>query len=175
MEHTAWVAAAGGGIITAGAGSATITADASGTYTVTVTATSGCTSTDAVQVTTSPTPTAAISGGGTICAGDATPDVIITLTGAAPWTVTYNDGSSNTTVNPVTSPFTISGGIDGAYTIVSASDATTCPATISGSASITTNPLPVAIVTGGGTICATDPIPNVTITLTGIGTMGCYL
>ena len=164
----AWVAS-GGGNITAGGGSATITADANGTYTVTVTATSGCTSTDAVQVATSPTPTAAISGGGTICAGDATPDVIITLTGSAPWTVTYNDGSSNTTVNPATSPFTISGGIDGVYTIVSASDATTCPATISGSASITTNPLPVAIVTGGGTICATDPIPNVTITLTGTG------
>jgi gliding motility-associated-like protein len=162
----AWVAT-GGGNITSGASSATIAADANGTYTVTVTATSGCTSTDAVQVTTSPTPTVSVSGGGTICAGDLIPDVIINLTGSAPWTVTYNDGSSNITVNPATSPFIISGGIDGAYTIVSASDATTCPATISGSAIITTNPLPVSVLTGGGTICATDPIPDITITFTG--------
>lgn len=163
-----WVAS-GGGNITSGAGTATITADANGTYTVTVTATSGCTSTDVVQVTTSPTPTATMSGGGTICVGDAIPDVTITLTGSAPWTVTYNDGTSNITVNPASSPYTISGGIDGNYTIVSASDATTCAATISGSADIVTNPLPVAVVSGGGTICANEAIPDVTITLTGTG------
>jgi len=164
----AWVAS-GGGNITAGAATATITADAAGTYTVTVTALSGCTSTDAVDVTINPTATAAISGGGTICAGDAIPDVIITLTGTSPWDVTYDDGTSSTSVTINSSPFTISNGIDGNYTISSALDALGCPATLTGSADIITNPLPIAVVSGGGTICATDPIPDVTVTLTGTG------
>ncbi len=148
----------------------TISGGGDGTYTVTAVSDANCagTSSGSATITTNPLPTATVSGGGTICAGDPIPDVTITLTGSGPWSVTYSDGSTSTTVNPASSPYTISGGGDGTYTVTAVSDVN-CTGTSSGSATITTNPLPTATVSGGGTICAGDPIPDVTITLTGSG------
>ncbi|MBV6485928.1 MAG: hypothetical protein KFKLKKLM_02540 [Flavobacteriales bacterium] len=121
-----------------------------------------------VHFTVNPLPTATISGGGTICAGDAIPDVTIALTGTGPWSVTYTDGTTPVTINPLTSPATISGLADGTYTVTAVSD-NNCTGTFSGSATILTNPLPTATISGGGTICAGEAIPDVTITLTGTG------
>ncbi len=148
----------------------TISGGGDGTYTVTAVSDVNCTGTSSgsATITTNPLPTATVSGGGTICAGDPIPDVTITLTGNGPWSVTYSDGSTSTTVNPASSPYTISGGGDGTYTVTAVSDAN-CTGTFSGSATIATNPLPTAAVSGGGTICAGDPIPTVVITLTGTG------
>ena len=142
-----------------------------GSYTVTAISDQNCTgtSTGSVTVTTNPTPAATISGGGTICAGQAIPDVIINLVGTSPWTVTYDIDGTSTVINPSTTPYTINGGSDGTYTITSVTDATTCPGTFTGSVDIITNPLPTATVSGGGTICAGAAIPDVSIDLTGTG------
>ena len=91
----------------------------------------------------------------------------VTLTGTAPWSVTYTDGVTPVTVSGImTSPYTISGAGDGTYVLSAVSDAN-CTGTFSGSADIITNPLPTATLTGGGTICSGDPIPDMTVTLTG--------
>ena len=116
-----------------------------------------------------PSPTAVVSGGGTICSGDPIPDVTVALTGTGPWDFTYTDGVTPVSITgQATSPYTISGGGDGTYTVTTINDAL-CTGTSSGSATITTNPSPTAVVSGGGTICSGDPIPDVTITLTGTG------
>ncbi len=143
-------------------------AGSSVTITYTVGSPSSCAVSESHTITVDPIPTATVSGGGTICAGDPIPDVSIALTGTGPWSVTYSDGSSSTTVNPSSSPYVISGGADGTYTVTAISDAN-CTGTSSGSGTITTNPLPTATISGGGTICAGDPIPNVSIALTGTG------
>ena len=112
-------------------------------------------------------PTATLTGGGTICSGDPIPDMTVTLTGTAPWSITYTDGVTPVTVPGImTSPYTISGASDGSYILSAVSDAN-CIGTFSGAAAIFTNPLPTATLTGGGTICSGDPIPDMTVTLTG--------
>lgn len=113
-------------------------------------------------------PTATVSGGGTVCSGDVVPDISITLTGSAPWSVTYSDGTTPTTVSPVSSPYTIAGATDGSYVVTVVSDQN-CTGTSSGSASIVTNPLPTATISGGGTVCSGDAIPDISIALTGNG------
>ncbi|KAB2859208.1 MAG: T9SS type B sorting domain-containing protein, partial [Flavobacteriales bacterium] len=125
---------------------ATISGLADGTYTVTAVSDNNCTGTfsGSATILTNPLPTATISGGGTICAGEAIPDVTIALTGTGPWSVTYTDGTTPVTINPLTSPATISGLADGTYTVTAVSD-NNCTGTFSGSATVLTNPLPTAI------------------------------
>ena len=149
----------------------TISGGGDGTYTVTTINDALCTGTTSgsATITTNPSPTAVVSGGGTICSGDPIPDVTIALTGTGPWDFTYTDGVTPVSITgQATSPYTISGGGDGTYTVTAVNDAL-CTGTTSGSATITTNPSPTAVVSGGGTICAGDPIPDVTIALTGTG------
>lgn len=117
-----------------------------GIYTVTnfIVASNGCAeaSHDA-SITINEIPTATISGGGEVCDTEVTPTVEIDFTGNASWDVSYSDGTSNFNETVVTSPFTISGGSAGDYTLISVTDAN-CPGTVSGSASIIINPTPVA-------------------------------
>nr|MBA4140323.1 gliding motility-associated C-terminal domain-containing protein [Segetibacter sp.] len=53
-------------------------------------------------VSVNPVPTATISAGGSICAGSGK-TLEVTLTGNAPWSFTYSDGSRSYTVNSITS------------------------------------------------------------------------
>ena len=93
--------------------------------------------------------------------------MIVTLTGSAPWSITYTDGVTPVTESGImTSPYTISGAGDGSYDLSAVSDAS-CTGTFSGSADIITIPLPTATLSGGGTICSGDPIPDMIVTLTG--------
>lgn len=79
--------------------------------------------TETYTVTVEPKPTATVSGGGTGCPGVTLPDVSIALTGTGPWSVTYSDGSTSTTENPVnTSPYVISNPADGTYTVTNVTD-----------------------------------------------------
>ena len=91
----------------------------------------------------------------------------VTLTGTAPWSITYTDGVTPVTVPGImTSPYTISGAADGSYVLSAVSDAN-CTGTFSGSAAIITIHYQQLRFTGGGTICSGDPIPDMTVTLTG--------
>ena len=140
-----------------------------GTYVLSAVSDASCTGTfsGSADIITNPLPTATLSGGGTICSGDPIPDMTVTLTGAAPWSITYTDGVTPVTVPGImTSPYTISGAADGSYVLSAVSDAS-CTGTFSGSTDIITNPLPTAIITGGGTYCRGTAIPDMTVTLTG--------
>jgi len=125
--------------------------------------------TNTVSLTINPLPTAAVSGGGTVCAGTPAPNVVFTFTGTAPFTFTYTDGTTPVTVtNHPTSTYTITNPTAGTYQVTALTDSKTCSATsLGGSAVVVINPLPTAVISGGGTVCTGDPLPTVTFTFTG--------
>lgn len=108
-------------------------------------------------------PTAMISGDQTICFGD-TATLTIDLTGAAPWAVTYNNGSVNRNITPTSSPWTIQvvPNATTTYTVVSVRDAN-CTNSGTGSAVVTVNSPPTATLTPQTEICNTDENNNITV------------
>ncbi len=114
---------------------------------VSVTDANGCTASTlsgSVNVTVTPGPTATVSGGGTACEGATAPSVIITLTGGAPYSLTYFDGTNSTTVENIDNDFYyINSPGAGTYTVTAVSN-TSCTGTASGSASVTIKPRPDA-------------------------------
>lgn len=89
-------------------------------------------------------PASFMSGDAAICAGD-TADILIELTGSAPWLITYTkDGNDSKTVPATRSPYVLRVSEPGYYEI-SALNGGGCAGTImTGSASIVVNPLPTA-------------------------------
>ena len=151
----------------------TLTAAGSQSYAVTVlNPLTTCSSTENVTFDVRPRPTSTITGGGTVCNGATQPDLSVALTGIAPWSLTYSDGSTPTLVTGLTaSPYTIVGAGAGTYTITAAADST-CAAQagdMTGSSVVVVNPRPTAVVSGGATVCPSAPLPSVTFTLTGTG------
>ncbi|MBK9012718.1 MAG: gliding motility-associated C-terminal domain-containing protein [Saprospiraceae bacterium] len=153
-----WTAPTGATITGAGA-SVNINFNGASSGQVCVTAQNACGNSpqacQAVQVTNAPSGT--ISGAGTICQGSGdSVDLTITLSGTGPWSVTYslNNGPDNS-LNITSSPYTLTVGQPGTYTLTSVSLAnSTCAGTTNGSATVTQNPAPVATLSGGGSICA---------------------
>jgi len=99
-----------------------------------------------------------LTGGATICEGDAA-ELTLTFTGAAPFSVTYSDGTSNFTFNNLNSPHTLSVSPEASttYSLVGMSDAN-CTGNTTGSATITVNSLPDAGTNGELTLCVNgDP------------------
>ena len=99
-------------------------------------------------------PTATVSGGGILCAGNALPDVSIALTGSGPWSFTYTDGTTPTTLNGfVGTSYTITAAAVGSYAVTNVSDIN-CVGTSSGIANVVVNSLPVVTATiTPSTIC----------------------
>jgi hypothetical protein len=148
-----------------GATSSSITVNAGGNYTVNVTNANGCSATSApVAVTVRAKPTAVVSGGGTICPG-ASATITATLTGTAPWSVTWSDGNIQTINSGTTATRSVSPASTTIYTVTSLSDAF-CSGTPGGSATATVKTLPTAAVSGGGAICP-GASSTITATLTG--------
>jgi len=88
---------------------------------------------------------ATISGGGSLCSTGSA-EVSVALTGSDPWTIVYNDGTSNITVTGITSsPYVIDASSAGTYTLVSVTGAG-CPGIVSGS----------AVVTNSGCACGAE-------------------
>ena len=108
-----------------------------GIHTIEVKDANGCILHSPATVNKIPVPTAALSGNATICDGS-THRLSITLTGTAPWDITYTDGTkSYSLTNIVSSPylFEVSPSVNTTYTLTTVSDAN-CKGTVSGSANI---------------------------------------
>ncbi|MFT7344381.1 MAG: gliding motility-associated-like protein, partial [Lentimonas sp.] len=126
-------------IIDVNSGEINLKSSTIGTYDVTYSTPGvGCVNTSTIQVEITGFPTAIMSGDATICEGE-TADIQIALTGTGPWAVVYNDGTSDNTVSGITSsPYVITTGTSGSYSLVSVSNAQ-CSGTTSGTADIVVN------------------------------------
>jgi gliding motility-associated-like protein len=78
-----------------------------GTYHATLQSAAGCDSLATLVLATSPVATATVTGGNPICKGSSS-SISIALTGSAPWTLTYSDGSATHTItNILSSPYVL--------------------------------------------------------------------
>ena len=104
-------------------------------------------------------PQAQISGGGEICNdGTSTADITVSFSGTGPFDFTYAiNGIPQTPVTGYNGPFPYVTGtsIPGTYTLVSLSNAA-CPGTgtVSGTAVVIVDPLPVPSITGANSVCS---------------------
>ncbi|MBK8490533.1 MAG: hypothetical protein IPL49_06375 [Saprospirales bacterium] len=149
-----------GATITAGAGTNSITIDWTGSNNgnVCVRALNACGQSPQTcfAVTVNDAPTAVLSGGGAFCAGSGgTINLSIDLSGTSPWDITYaiNGVAQPTLVGVTTDPYIITTSTPGVYTLVSLDNIAPCPGLVSGSGTVTVNPLPSALLSGSGSIC----------------------
>lgn len=123
------------------------------TYTVTAMSDAYCSGTSSGSATVTPraVPAAVVTGGGNFCPGGSV-TIGATLTGTAPFTLTWNDGVTQTIPSGNTATRTVSPASATTYQLNSFSDAY-CTGTRSGSAVVTPRPAPTAVVSGSGTYC----------------------
>lgn len=113
-------------------------------------------------------PTATLSGTQTIC-GAGTAQVTIALTGSAPWSVTFTDGTTPSVLNGVTANpllLTVSPSSSTTYSVTAVSTSGCPSGAVSGMAAITRSTVPTATLTGNQTIC-TGFSAQLTVSLTG--------
>ena len=101
-----------------------------------------------------------LSGDATICSGEST-DLFVTITGGTPpYTLIYNDGNMDITINDYQSndAIAVSPNTSTTYTLVNVTDAGNCPAIINDNmATITVNPSPTdATFLGNADTCPGD-------------------
>jgi hypothetical protein len=126
------------------------------TYTVVATAGSGCTNSGTSVITVNPLPTITLTSPATvsICNGGNT-DIVVALTGTAPWVWTGNDGSGIGTFTATSSPYTsnVNPTVNTTYTIIDVTDANGCTNTSTESVVVTVNtPAAVTITENAGTL-----------------------
>jgi len=98
----------------------------------------GCTDSISTTITVNPLPTATISGSTSACSINNT-TLSVELTGTQPWTIVYNNGSSDITIDGITaSPYelTVSPAVTTTYSLVSVADLN-CSNTANSSATVT--------------------------------------
>ena len=111
-----------------------------------------------VTITVNQLPTISIGGTTPICFGQSS-NLSFTLGGTAPYNVNYLVGGSpaNVTLDAAGTvggtPLTVTPNSTTTYTLVDITDAN-CPNTVSGSITITVNPLPTANISGSTSICS---------------------
>lgn len=113
-------------------------------------------------------PTATLTGTQTIC-GPGSAQLTITLTGSAPWSVTYADGTTPTTQTGInTSPFflTVTPGQTTTYNLLAVSTSGCPSGIVSGSAIVSAASIPTASIGANQTVC-TGSSATLTIALTG--------
>jgi len=110
-----------------------------------------------------PLPGATISGGDTYCEGDPINDVMVSMTGSPDWTLSYTlDGVAMTATGTI-SPISL-GNTEGVYGLTGIMDAN-CTTSLTGSQTITINPIPGAPVAGtNATYCSVWTIEPLTVT-----------
>lgn len=164
----AWTIA--GGTFDGGSTARTVSftpASASVTLGVTVTLPTGCSASSVRVVALTPAPTAAVSGGGTICARDEA-RIAVNLTGTPPFSLTWSDGLVQSglpgpvvqrTVRPATST---------TYTLTSVSDSA-CAGSTTGSASFQVVEPPSATMQSPDVVICPGGSTLVTVALAGQG------
>lgn len=158
----------------------TVSPSTTSTYTINVLLDANCIATPAdyagsatITVNQRPTASLGILGAATLCNGGST-TMQVALTGTAPWTFNYNDGTTNTSVTTSTNPytFTVTPSVTTTYTITSLLDAncTALPVDYAGPATVNVNPRPTAAISvnGASTVCNGTPT-NINVALTGTG------
>lgn len=110
-----------------------------------------------------------MTGGRNYCTGDTPSNILVTVTGVAPWTVNYTLNGVAQTANSNTNPISLGNAV-GTYNITSIMSGT-CSGNISNStATIAINPPPsVTSVSSGGTYCQGDIITPISAQVTGVG------
>jgi|GEM_PF-1854807 len=126
-------------------------------YRVVLTGNSGCgtTNSKAVLLLARPLPTATFTNAAAVC-GLTSQTLGVTLTGTAPWTITYSNGSTTTTVNNITSSpyyFTVSPAAQTTYTLTSVADAYCSNSSLTGATSTTLYPTPTASSVSATAVC----------------------
>ncbi len=140
-----------------GSNNSTITTGTAGSYIVTVTDANGCVGiSPSFNVIVNPLPSATVSQNSSICIGQSS-SININFSGTGPFNFVYSNGIQNFNATSVTNSATItlSPGTTTTYTLISVSDAN-CTGTVSGSATISVNPLPTPSVTGNTVFCQGD-------------------
>lgn len=129
-----------------------------GTYTLDVVDANNCNAQDQVVVSYTARPTAELVGGGALCTGSPVGAPLnFSLTGAAPFLITYaneNQQFTTTTQFLTTTEYLTS---QGNYHIISIEDAN-CTGTYSGNALVVEYPLPTSYMEGGKIICPGDSV-----------------
>lgn len=115
-----------------------------------------------------PIPDASFTGTPSICEGDST-TVSIVFTGTAPFTYAYSDGSGTfgtfvTNNNPEV--LTFGPAVTTSYTVTAMNDSN-CVGTTNGTATITVNVIPTAVISGSTMICRNETT-DLTFTFTGV-------
>ncbi|MES2006377.1 MAG: hypothetical protein V4450_17800 [Bacteroidota bacterium] len=120
-------------------------------------------------VTVNALPTAGISGNATVCKNSAAPLVIFTANGGSgPYTFTYRINGGTNQVISTTSGSSVSIAVPTSlagtfvYSLVSVQESGSCVSSVSGTATITVNPLPDASISGTATVCQSSASPVIT-------------
>ncbi len=120
-------------------------------------------------------PTAVLSSSQTLCQDasllNQTANLTVNLTGASPWSITYNDGINNVPILGISSPFTfsVSPSQTTTYTIINVTDVFGCSTTTSSSIVVTVNNFPVPSITSASTLVCNSTI-GTTLTFNLVGT-----
>ncbi|MBS1622317.1 MAG: gliding motility-associated C-terminal domain-containing protein, partial [Bacteroidetes bacterium] len=115
---------------------------AGGTYYIKAINSAGCSEIRPVIVTINIAPTAVISGGSSICAG-ASSTLIVTLTGKAPFQISYTDGTNSYSVpniNSTSYQLNVTPSVSTTYTITNVSDAICSNPAVTSTATVTVIP-----------------------------------
>ena len=149
--------------INSSTGAINLSASTPGTYVVTntIAAAGSCPSdVQTFTVTINSAPSVVVSGGGTVCGNDPV-EVVLTFSGAGPWSFTLNDGSSNYLFPGITdSPFTFNATISGNYTVTAISNSN-CLGNSNGNAVVAINPNPTVSISPISDVC--DNAASVTL------------
>ncbi len=126
-------------------------------YRVVLTGNTGCgtTTSKAVLLLARPLPTATFTNAAAVC-GLTSKTLAVTLTGSAPWTITYSNGSTTTTVNNITSSpyyFTVSPAAQTTYTLTSVADAYCSNSTLTGATATTLYPATTVSSVSATAVC----------------------
>jgi len=117
-------------------------------------------------VTVATPPSVALSGTNTILLGQGT-NLSFSFTGAAPWNLTYTNGTSLFSQNGITSnPYVVSVSPTANVTYSPVSVGNPCSGSVSGSAGITVNSIATAVLSGSQSLCAGNPAV-LTVTING--------